>query len=35
MDITEVVRPGFNVLHCPCIILFIRMQPNILITVVH
>jgi len=35
MEITEVVLSVLNVLYCPCIILFIRMQLNVLITVVH
>jgi hypothetical protein len=35
IDITEVVHSVFNVLHCPCIILFVRIQLNLLITVLN
>jgi hypothetical protein len=35
IDITDVVHYVFNVLHCPCVILFIRMQLNVLISVLH
>ena len=35
MDITQDVHSVFNVLHYPCIILFIRMYLKVLINVLH